>query len=165
MTPSPIDREATPPPSGEPGAGRGRSDGAKEAPARPTAPRQNALTEWLDPRRGEVLLGGNEVELLRGGDALFPAMHAAISRARHEIWIATYIFHDDPTALALVDALISAARRHVRVRVVVDGFGSKATLPRLRERFAAAWPAAPAAPEAVRGRRGGLLCRRHQHHR
>ena len=136
MTPSPHDRQATPPPSGQPGAGAGRSDGAKEAQARAPASRRNALTEWLDPRRGEVLLGGNEVELLRGGDALFPAMHAAISRARHEIWIATYIFHDDPTALALVDALISAARRHVRVRVVIDGFGSKATLPRLRARFA-----------------------------
>jgi cardiolipin synthase len=63
-------------------------------------------------------------------------MHAAISRARHEIWLATYIFHDDPTALALVDSLIAAARRHVRVRVVVDGFGSKSTLPRLRARIA-----------------------------
>ena len=68
MTPSPHDREATPSPSGQPGAGAGRSDGVKEARGRAPASRRNALTEWLDPRRGEVLLGGNEVELLRGGD-------------------------------------------------------------------------------------------------
>lgn len=81
-------------------------------------------------------IGGNEVELLRGGDRLFPAMRAAIERAGEEVWLATYIFHDDATALALADALIAADRRGVRVRVVVDGFGSKASLGRLRERFA-----------------------------
>lgn len=87
-------------------------------------------------REGSVLfLGGNEVELLRGGDALFPAMREAIAQARHEVWLATYIFHDDPCALALADVLAAAARKRVRVRVVVDGFGSKATLAGLRERL------------------------------
>jgi len=90
---------------------------------------------WSARHSPHTLLGGNQVELLRGGEALFPQMHQAITRARHEIWLATYIFHDDPTATALMDALAAAARRHVRVRVVVDGFGSKATLNRLRSRF------------------------------
>ena len=49
MTPSPHDRQATPSPSGQPGAGAGRSDGAKEAQGRAPASRRNALTEWLDP--------------------------------------------------------------------------------------------------------------------
>jgi hypothetical protein len=40
-----------------------------------------------------VYSGGNEVELLRGGDALFPAQIDAIRHARHEVWLATYIFH------------------------------------------------------------------------
>ena len=30
-------------------------------------------------------VGGNDVELLRGGDALFPAMQAAIHRAHREV--------------------------------------------------------------------------------
>ena len=85
-----------------------------------------------------TFLGGNDVELLRGSDALLPAMHEAIGRALHEVWVATYIFHDDPAALALVDALADAARRGVRVRVVVDGFGSKAALVTLRQRLDAA---------------------------
>ena len=81
-------------------------------------------------------VGGNEVELLRGGDQLFPAMEAAIRDARREIWLATYIFHHDDTSLALADALIAADRRGVRVRVVVDGFGSNLSVAALRQRFA-----------------------------
>jgi cardiolipin synthase len=79
--------------------------------------------------------GGNEVVLLTGGDLLFPAMHRAIARALHEVWLATYIFHDDAAARAMAAALIDAARRGVRVRVVVDGFGSRISLPTLRRWF------------------------------
>lgn len=90
---------------------------------------------WLTVPR-PVFTGGNQVRLLEGGNQLFPAMHEAIARARHEVWLATYIFHEDATSLALVDALVAADRRGVRVRVVVDGFGSKASLPTLRARMA-----------------------------
>jgi cardiolipin synthase len=79
--------------------------------------------------------GGNEVTLLTGGDELFPAMRAAIGAARHEVWLATYIFHHDNAARAIADSLAAAARRGVRVRVVVDGFGSKASLTTLRQWF------------------------------
>lgn len=93
----------------------------------------------LSRRRGPRdtgFTGGNEVTLLRGGDELFPRMHAAIRQAHREVWLATYIFHHDDTSLALADALIAADRRGVRVRLVVDGFGSGASLRRLHERFA-----------------------------
>ena len=82
--------------------------------------------------------GGHVVELLRGGDALFPAMGAAIAQARHTVWLATYIFHDDAVAQTLALVLADAARRGVQVRVVVDGFGSKATLAQLRSWMAEA---------------------------
>lgn len=81
-------------------------------------------------------VGGNEVELLRGGDQLFPRMEAAIRQASSEVWLATYIFHDDATSLALADALLAADKRGVRVRLVVDGFGSKGSLAALQRRFA-----------------------------
>jgi len=88
-------------------------------------------------RAGDAgFVGGNEVELLRGGDQLFPRMQAAIAQAHAEVWLATYIFHDDAAALALMDALIEADRRGVRVRVVVDGFGSNASIRTLRQRLA-----------------------------
>ena len=79
--------------------------------------------------------GGNEVTLHRGGDELFPAMRRAIAASAHEVWLATYIFHHDDTARTMADMLIAAARRGVRVRVVVDGFGSNNSLPALRSWF------------------------------
>jgi cardiolipin synthase len=94
--------------------------------------RANARAPWslgVKP----TFKGGHAIELLRGGDDLFPAMGVAIAQARHTIWLATYIFHDDAVAQTLALLLAEAARRGVQVRVVVDGFGSKATLAALRE--------------------------------
>ena len=81
-------------------------------------------------------VGGNQVELLQGGDALFPRMCAGIDAAERDVWLATYIFHDDPAATVVADALKRAAARGVAVHLVVDGFGSIATLPRVRAMFA-----------------------------
>ncbi len=94
--------------------------------------RANARAPWslgVKPK----FEGGHSIELLRGGDDLFPAMGAAIAQARHTVWLATYIFHDDAVAHTLALLLAEAARRGVQVRAVVDGFGSKATLAALRE--------------------------------
>ncbi len=82
-------------------------------------------------------VGGNRVELLQGGDELFPRMVQAIDAAQHEVWLATYIFHDDAAALRVADALKRAVARGVAVQVVVDGFGCIATLPVVRRLFAA----------------------------
>lgn len=89
------------------------------------------LKAW---RSGEPLrwLGGNQVHLLRGGDTLFPAMIEAIAQARDSVWLATYIFHDDPQAQQLAEALAAAARRGVAVKVVVDGFGTNRTLDQVQ---------------------------------
>lgn len=79
-----------------------------------------------------VYSGGNQARLLRGGDELFPAMVAAIAQARHEVWVATYIFDNTGNVDAVTQALAAAARRGVQVRLVVDGFGSRSNLPELR---------------------------------
>jgi cardiolipin synthase len=81
-------------------------------------------------------VGGNRVELLQGGDQLFPAMCAAIAAAEREVWLATYIFHHDSAAERVAAALRDAAARGVAVHVVVDGFGSLASMARLRAMFA-----------------------------
>jgi cardiolipin synthase A/B len=91
-----------------------------------------------------TLAGGNTLHLLQGGDELFPAMIDAIRAARHEVFLATYIFHDDDAARAVADALREAGERGVKVGVVVDGFGSKATIATLRQ-----WLPAPAVQLAV----------------
>lgn len=79
--------------------------------------------------------GGHQVRLLRGGDEMFPAIGRALVQARHEVWFATYIFNDDGAGRRVAEDLIAAAERGVAVHVLVDGFGSKATLARLREWF------------------------------
>jgi cardiolipin synthase A/B len=80
--------------------------------------------------------GGNDVRLLQGGDELFPQMEAAIDAARDDVWLATYIFHHDPAATRIADALKRAAARGVQVYVVVDGFGSIKSMPAMRAMFA-----------------------------
>ncbi len=79
-----------------------------------------------------VFSGGNRVRLLQGGDELFPAMRDAIAQARAQLWLATYLFHDDDAGRAVADALLDAAARGVHVHVLVDGFGSKAAMSTLR---------------------------------
>jgi cardiolipin synthase len=85
-----------------------------------------------------LLTGGNRVGLLAGGDELFPAMCQAIAAARHQVWLTTYIFHEDAAAQVVAQALADAAQRGVWVGVVVDGFGSKDTLIALRQRLTSA---------------------------
>jgi len=110
------------------------------APAKP-AP-QAAESTPLDPLARvmprAMFTGGNDVRLKRGGDELFPAMTEAIARAKHEVWLATYIFNDDPAAMGVARALCDAAARGVQVRVVVDGFGSRTKIAGLREMFCSA---------------------------
>lgn len=80
--------------------------------------------------------GGHRLALLRGGDALFPAMLEAIAAAEHDVWLASYIVHTDAPSQAIADALAAAARRGVRVRLVIDGFGSRHALDWWEQRLA-----------------------------
>ena len=94
--------------------------------------RLSRIASWYGPA-SPSFSGGNEVRLLRGGDELFPAQCERIAAAITEVWLATYIFNHDAAGEELVRVLRAAAERGVRVRVVVDGFGSKATLAWLSE--------------------------------
>lgn len=67
---------------------------------------------------------GNQIDLLHNGEEFFPALCAAISAARHKIHLETYIFNLDQTGLLVLDRLREACARGVKVRVVIDGFGS-----------------------------------------
>jgi cardiolipin synthase len=58
------------------------------------------------------------------GDTMFPAMLAAIAGAVATVAFETYIFADDALGRRFRAALIAAAQRGVRVRVLVDALGS-----------------------------------------
>jgi len=83
------------------------------------------------------LVDGNRLALLRSGAEYFPALEQAIGEARREIYLETYIFAEDDAGHRIGTALVSAATRGVRVNVVVDGFGSRRLLGRLRDALAA----------------------------
>ncbi len=81
----------------------------------------------------------NEITLLETGGALFPALIAAIDAARYDIYFETYIWANDSIGRAVEAALIAAARRGVKVRVIVDWFGTgNAHAKRLGAAFAEA---------------------------
>lgn len=74
--------------------------------------------------RAVNLIANNDITLLESGIALFPAMIAAIEDAQYDIYFETYIFADDETGRAVEAALIKAALRGVKVRVVTDWWGT-----------------------------------------
>ncbi|MFJ4386236.1 cardiolipin synthase ClsB [Pseudomonas sp. NPDC089408] len=67
---------------------------------------------------------GNSVELLINGEAFYPRVFEAMSQAREEILLETFIIYDDKVGQQLQRALIDAASRGVRVEVVADGYGT-----------------------------------------
>lgn len=81
---------------------------------------------------------GNEIRLLQSGADFFPALCQAIDAARSSVHLETYIFMLDRTGVKILDSLTAAAARGVKVRVVLDGFGSAETVPALRQRLTAA---------------------------
>lgn len=72
-----------------------------------------------------TFLPGHRVDLLRNGAEFFPALLAAIDAAARDVWLETYIFADDTVGRAVAASLERAARRGVRVRLLLDGFGSR----------------------------------------
>lgn len=67
---------------------------------------------------------GNRIELLVNGEAFYPRVFEAIARARREVLLETFIIYEDKVGLALRKALLAAARRGVRVELIVDGYGT-----------------------------------------
>ncbi len=67
---------------------------------------------------------GNAFQVLPGGPAWFRALRAAIRTARREVLLESFIWDDDRTGRLFLADVAAAARRGVRVRIVVDGIGS-----------------------------------------
>ena len=67
---------------------------------------------------------GNTLRLYSRGADYFNALIAYIDAARASVAIETYIFCDDEAGRPVSDALVRAAQRGVRVRVITDGLGT-----------------------------------------
>lgn len=67
----------------------------------------------------------NNVRLIRGGAQYFREITEAIARATDTVHLQTYIFEADETGQQVAEALMEAARRGVRVYMLVDGYASQ----------------------------------------
>lgn len=74
--------------------------------------------------RSVTYVANNDITLLESGSSYFPALLMAINAAKYEILYETYIYAEDAQAQAVTEALIAAARRGVKVRVLADWFGT-----------------------------------------
>ncbi len=72
---------------------------------------------------------GNRFELLIDGPQFFPRMLVAIARAQHQVELELYLVEAGTCAEAMVQALVQAAQRGVRVRCLFDDYGSLAFTP------------------------------------
>jgi len=68
---------------------------------------------------------GHYVELLQSGEPYFAAVERIIDSARHFIHFQTYIVDEDETGRRIINALIRAAKRGVRIYLLLDAFGTK----------------------------------------
>ncbi len=64
------------------------------------------------------------LDLLVDGGATYDALLEAIGQATHHLHVEYYIFEPDQTGTMVRDALIAAAARGVRVRLLLDAIGS-----------------------------------------
>lgn len=86
---------------------------------------------------GPPIVGGNDVQTLRNGDEIFPAMLAAIRAARHDIDFETYVYWQGQIGRDVADAIAERARAGVQAHVLLDWVGSqrmdKAALDTMRQ--------------------------------
>lgn len=81
------------------------------------------------PRQPETL------QLLQGGEALFPALTAAFDASASWIQLETYIFDFHGAGAEVADALVRAARRGVTVQILVDAVGTGALPAEWQKKF------------------------------
>lgn len=80
----------------------------------------------------------HQVDLLQGSQEFFPALVQAIDRSVREVRLETYIFSVEGSGARVAQALEQAARRGVKVFVVMDGAGTDSLSQEWASRFSAA---------------------------
>lgn len=74
---------------------------------------------------GAFFTEGNQVTVLRNGVEIFPSMLEAIRNAEESIEFVTFVYWTGKVAREFAEALSERARSGVRVRVLLDAFGSR----------------------------------------
>ena len=72
-----------------------------------------------------------KIEVLATGDLYFSELVNVFRNAQQHIQVEVYIFNIDSITRVLLDELVRARARGVRVQILVDGFGSYQSIPDL----------------------------------
>ena len=91
----------------------------------------------------EGLLGvpaseGNQIDVLRNGDRIFPALLEAIRGATSTVDFLTFVYWQGSIGREVAEALAERAEAGVRVRVFLDALGAYTMDKTLVERMASA---------------------------
>ena len=91
----------------------------------PLAVEDPRFPQYLANLLGHRLTSNDSYVVHTNGDQAFPAMLAAIERAKKRVALETYIYEAGDVGSKFTAALEAAAKRGVHVRVVLDSVGSK----------------------------------------
>ena len=97
------------------------------------APHKQKLVRILLNESSAPLTANNLVKVLTNGEETFSALFAAMEGAKEHIHLEYYIFKDDEVGKDVLKILSRKAADGVKVRVLVDGWGSRAITKRLHE--------------------------------
>ncbi|WKD36192.1 phospholipase D-like domain-containing protein [Streptomyces xanthophaeus] len=95
------------------------------APALSVAERKQRMRRRLERLIGIAATEGNSLLALRNGDEIFPAMLDSVRAAEHTVDMMTFVYWRGAIARQFAQALADRARAGVRVRLLLDGFGSR----------------------------------------
>ncbi|MCK1797756.1 phospholipase D-like domain-containing protein [Streptomyces sp. XM4193] len=122
-----VVQQPSPPDDAEPGP-----------PAVDVGKRKQEIRRRLERLIGIAATEGNDLRVLRNGDEIFPAMLGAIRSARYTIDMMTFVYWRGEIAREFATALADRARQGVRVRLLLDGFGSSPIQQNLLDEMASA---------------------------
>ncbi|WP_443053283.1 phospholipase D-like domain-containing protein [Streptomyces sp. NBC_00273] len=101
------------------------SGGTAIAPALSMAERKQRMRRRLERLIGIAATEGNALLALRNGDEIFTAMLDSVRAAEHTVDMMTFVYWRGAIARQFAQALSDRARAGVRVRLLLDGFGSR----------------------------------------
>ncbi|HEX5177480.1 MAG TPA: cardiolipin synthase, partial [Chthoniobacteraceae bacterium] len=100
-----------------------RVDADTRASLEPLSPQGRQAVELLSRLHEYAISCADEARLLIDGGAFFAALGQRIDQARHHVHIEFYIWQNDARANDMLDRLVTAARRGVEVRLLLDPIG------------------------------------------
>jgi cardiolipin synthase len=89
---------------------------------------EKAILEYRDADSFEVEAQGHRLTFFPAGVDRLAALTQHINSARESLAVMFYLFQADEAGTLVRDALVDAARRGIRVHLIVDAFGSDAPL-------------------------------------